>query len=83
LKGEILVDTSIVTTDLARLQEANPQDDKYRFRTFETAESSTVTEGRSPQEIIIICFDNSGSMRFSADFSDVDRHEGTFKRVSI
>ena len=59
LSGEKTVDTEVVTQAIARLRESDPN--RYTFE-FDRFDGTRGTDGRPPQEIIIICFDNSGSM---------------------
>ena len=69
LSGEKTVDTEVVTQALARLRENDPN--RYTFE-FDRFDGTRGTDGRPPQEIIMICFDNSGSMG-SESFSGSSR----------
>jgi hypothetical protein len=63
LKGEELVDVSLVTAALARIQESHKTD-------FPFVVHGKISEGREPDEIIMICLDRSWSMDEAAGFPD-------------
>ena len=65
LKGEQTVDASMVTLALARLAETNR--DRSRFTPIVHGKLSA---GREPDEIIIICLDQSWSMEESGEFAE-------------
>ena len=64
LSGEETLDVSLVTLALSRIKDANQASftpSIYRGK---------ISDGRPPDEIIIICLDQSGSMKVRADFQD-------------
>ena len=65
LKGEQTVDVSLVTLAIAQLAETNR--DHSRFTPIIHGKLS---EGREPDEIIIICLDQSWSMEESGEFPE-------------
>lgn len=77
LKGEEMVDVTLVTAALARLKESSKTQFPFLIR-------GKVTDGREPDEIIMICLDQSGSMEEIARFPDTQSVGGSqsdLKRV--
>jgi hypothetical protein len=63
LKGEHAVDVSLVTEEIAKLKESAPSDFEFMVR-------GRITDGREPDEILMICLDTSYSMEEDANFVD-------------
>lgn len=60
---------------LDRLRETDPDNTEFDF---ETSEGTADNKGRSPSEIIVVCFDTSGSMEEDAfDISGLPRRRQT------
>jgi hypothetical protein len=57
------VDVSLVTEDISKLKEAAPSDFEFMVR-------GKITDGREPDEILMICLDTSYSMEEDAKFVD-------------
>lgn len=64
LKGEQTVDVSLVTAEIANLKESG-QSGKFDF-----VVGGKITDGREPDEILMICLDTSLSMADGANFVD-------------
>lgn len=63
LKGEHAVDVSLVSEEITKLKEAAPS--HYEFMVH-----GKITDGREPDEILMICLDTSYSMEEDANFVD-------------
>jgi hypothetical protein len=70
LKGEETVDVSLVTAALARLKESHKTD-------FPSVVRGRITDGREPDEIIMICLDRSSSMGWTPNFPDTQSVGGS------